>query len=79
MNNTTAAKDVKTFFTVARTIEVFVEESYVVLSTLPDNWDEMDDNDRFDWVQEHHEERHDNIEEVEGTMQVYSVVVEEEK
>lgn len=75
MNNTTAAKDVETFFTVTRTIEVFVEESYSVLGALPDNWDQMDDDDRFDWVQEHHEERHDRIEEVQGTMQVHSVVV----
>lgn len=78
MNNATAAEDVTTFFTVTRTIEVFVEESYSVLGALPDNWDQMDDDDRFDWVQEHHEERHDRIEEVQGTMQVHSVVVEDD-
>lgn len=78
MSNTTAAKDVETFFTVTRTIEVFVEESYSVLDALPDNWDQMDDDDRFDWVQEHHEERHDRIEEVQATMQVHSVVVEDD-
>ena len=66
--------------TVVRTIETMVTETYTV-DSLPEGWDTLNPDDRFDALMEHLEtvsrwQRHDGDEEVQGTVQVYRIDAE---
>lgn len=62
---------------VNRELITHVEEEYAIPDdvALPEDWEDMDLDEKFDWVQENHEDREDLSEEVQSTAEVFDVEV----
>ena len=61
---------------VTRRLSTWCEETWFCEGPLPENWDTMDRQDRFDWVESNHDDVYTHAEWPEENISIMSVEVE---
>ncbi len=68
--------DTRIQFSVTRRVSEWCDETWICNGPLPEKWDTMDRDERFDWVQDNSHDVYTNDQFSEQTLSVESVEVE---